>query len=222
MSGLFRKRWMLTIGLLAGLIALSAASAPLSVAGGAAQSSSPVYWWWDSENSVGTSRLIRHRNGISARYSTKGLPAGQAVTLWFIVFNNPDGCSTTPCTLPDDLFNPAAEADFLWGGGQVIGAAGRATFGGYLQVGDLSGSGFPEVGFEQLAIGLTDPLGAEVHLALHSHGPAMTGETLTAQLSSYTGGCETYVGPNGFAGGPEDLPDAEGECSTIQRSIHQP
>ncbi len=66
----------------------------------------------------------------------------------------------------------------------------------------------------------TDPFGAEVVLARHSHGPAATGTALVDQLSSFLGGCTTFDGPDGFASGPEDVPDAPGECSTITRSLH--
>ena len=87
----------------------------LPVMAGENQTSSPVYWWWDDQEVLGSSQLIRGDNGLNANFQTSGLPAGQAVTLWFIIFNNPAGCSTSPCSLPADLFNPAAQADFLWG-----------------------------------------------------------------------------------------------------------
>ena len=51
---------------------------------------------------------------------------------------------------------------------------------------------------------------------MHSHGPALTGEELKAQISSYTGGCETFLGNQyGIAQGPQDVPMAPHECSTI-------
>ena len=185
------------------------------------QSTEDVAWFWDAAAVTGDAKLVRGPNGISANFKTSELPAGQAVTLWFIVFNNPAGCNTSPCSVPADVFNPAAEADFLWGGGHVTGGSGRATFAGHLAVGDTSGSGMTEIGFPELALGLTDPAGAEVHLALHSHGPKLTGQALVAQLSSFTGGCNVFLGPDGFAAGPGDVPDEVGECSTIQQSTHQ-
>jgi hypothetical protein len=86
-------------------------------------------------------------------------------------------------------------------------------------VNDTSGSGLAEVG--GTAVGLLHPATAEVMLALHSHGPAMSGQTLKQQLSSFLGGCQMFLGPDGIADGPEDMPVSPGECSTFQYSIHQ-
>lgn len=214
---MFTKRLfkVFTIALVMAVVSIAPATATSEH-----RSTSDVYWWWDRDNSVGTSTLLRTPNGISANFEAAGLPANQAVTLWFIVFNNPEGCMTTPCSVPADVFNPNVQADFLWGAGHVIGG-GDTTLAGHLQVGDTSKSGMAEIGFPELPIGLSDPMGAEVHLATHSHGPAQTGQDLAAQISSFTGGCVTFLGPNGFASAPGDVPANEGECSTIQVSVHQ-
>ncbi len=67
---------------------------------------------------------------------------------------------------------------------------------------------------------LTNPHGAEVVLALHSHGP-MVPSAMPDQINSFLGGCAAFNGPNGFAAGPGDVPDAVGECSTFVRSLHR-
>lgn len=205
---------------LAAVLAISGLGAGSAVAG---QSSvSPAFYLWDPGSNVGTSQLVRTNSGLNATLLASGLPPGQAVTMWFIVYNNPSACSSSPCAI-EDLFNPATEADFLHGAGKIIGASGHAGFGGYLRVGDVSDSGFPEIGFPpETSIGLTDPWGAEVHLALHSHGPAQTGQTLKSQLSSFTGGCLVFLG-NAFgqAEGPGDMPANDGECVTFIASVHQ-
>ena len=69
--------------------------------------------------------------------------------------------------------------------------------------------------------GLTNPMGADVILALHSHGPKRRGQDLVAQIGSYTGGCDLFLGPDGFAAGPADVPVNDGECSTISLASHQ-
>jgi hypothetical protein len=200
-------------------LALALAAAPVAPARAAEQrSSSPVIWTWDPGANLGTSTLVRTQSGLSATFHSSQLTPGHAVTLWFIIFNNPGACYTTPCSVQDVLFNPDAQADFLAGGGHVIGASGSGNFGGHLEVGDISGSGKTEIGMP--AVGLLDPLNAEVHLALHSHGPAVPGPGLPAMISTFTGGCAVFLGPFGIAGGPADVPDAVGECSTIQASIH--
>ena len=69
---------------------------------------------------------------------------------------------------------------------------------------------------------LTDPFGSEVAIALHSHGPALEGDALREQLTTFLGGCEVLTGVNGFAQGFEDLPDEVGEYTTFQKSVHLP
>jgi len=192
-----------------------------SLAGEPAQiSDSDAYWWWDRATPVGSTRLVRNSSGLTAVYDATDLPAGQALTLWFIIFNSPENCATSPCSIPQDVFNPDAAADFYFGAGHVVGGSGNTSFGGRLQVGDLTGSGKAETGLAD-PVALTNPYGAEVVLALHSHGPALTGQALQDQISSYLGGCVVFNGPDGFAAGPEDVPDAVGECSTITYSLHQ-
>jgi hypothetical protein len=173
-------------------------------------STSPVYW---GDTIVGSSTLVRTPNGISFTYHTSGLPAGYAVTLWIVVFNNPAACFTRPCTDVDIFSNPDAQADFLHGAGHVIGGSGVGNFGGHLAVGDTSQSGLAEL-IGGPTVGLLDPMNAEIQMAIHSHGPAVPGPTLKAQLSSFLGGCRVLLDE-------VDFPDEVGECVTFQSSIHQ-
>jgi len=182
----------------------------------------PAYWFWDSDTVAGSSKLVRSQKGVSFTYKTSNLTPGHVVTVWVVVFNNPELCATTPCTPADvgNPDNPGVQSDFLYGGGHIIGGSGRGNFGGHLRVGDTSGSGLAEVG--GTAVGLLYPETAEIHLALHSHGPMVPGQILKEQLTTFLGGCETFLGPDGLADGPEDMPVAVGECTTFQGSIHQP
>ncbi len=52
----------------------------------AARSTHPVVWTWDPTTPVGTSTLVRTDASLSATIQSSGIPAGQAVTLWFIVW----------------------------------------------------------------------------------------------------------------------------------------
>jgi hypothetical protein len=186
------------------------------------RSTSNVYATWDFSTVLGQSAVVRNAAGISASLQTSRLPPGQAVTMWFIVFNNPSACASSPCSAVDLLSNPAAEGDFLWAAGHLTGQSGKSGFAGHLAVGDASGSAFMELGLPEQAIGLTDPLNAEVHLALHSHGPALSGQALKEQMTSFLGGCQVFLGgADGIADAPGDVPDAVGECSTFQVSVHQ-
>lgn len=206
--------------LAAAALALGATLALPARAEQSVQTTASVYPWWVRENPVGVATLIRDSSGLTAIVHTSGLPPGQAVTLWFIVINKPENCSTSPCALPADVFAATTEGDFHLGNGHVIGNNGTATFAGRLNVGETAGSGRIEIGMGP-ANPLTNPFGAEVVLALHVHGPAQQGAALHSQISTYLGGCETFLGPNGFASGPEDVPTAQGECSTTQLSLHR-
>jgi hypothetical protein len=195
-------------------------------------SESPVYWTWDfisnprnTDNPVGTSNLVRNKNGISAQFKSDALTPGHAVTLWFVVFNYPENCLAGPykCS-PMDMGDTAAKGDFLYAGGHVLG---NGNFAGHLNVGDTSRSGLSEVrGCQNCTPGLIEPESALVILAIHDHGPALTGQALAGQISSFLGDCHNGSLGNmfGFATGPEDIPDEPheaGMCSTIMHSPHK-
>lgn len=202
------------------------------------QSERPVFWSWDIGNPgatpIGASKLVRTDNGLSANLKADGLTPGNALTLWFVVFNYPGLCSDGLCG-PDDMgLSKPAQGDFLYGGGHVVGGSGKGNFGGHLKVGDASRSGLAErlvqrgvceAGQACVTPGLTNPDGALVILALHDHGPALTGQALKEQISTFLGDCQTgdIGNAEGFATGPDDLPiPAGGYCSTIIRSPHMP
>ena len=144
------------------------------------------------------STLTRTREGVYMSLHAAELVPGSIVTAWWVFFNNPKRCNTTPCT-PDDLFNnPEAEGSLVNATGRMVGADGTADYGAYIAVGDTTGA--------HLGSGLTNPLRAEIHLVTRTHGPAMLDdpELLRQQLSTFNGGCP----PN--------------TCANLQVSIHQP
>jgi hypothetical protein len=141
--------------------------------------------------------LVRTRDNVFATVHTAGLPAGTVVTAWFAFFNNPQNCATRPCS-GADFANPAVQGSRVYFGGQTIGVDGTATFGAFRRVGDTTGI------FD--GPGLLNPLGAEIHLVMRSHGPAILNDPaiLSQQLSTFNGGCP----PNA--------------CANLQASVHQP
>jgi hypothetical protein len=184
----------------------------------AVRTTANVYWNWDTVNPVGTSEIIRSSSGITAVFKTSGLPAGHAYTLWMVFFNNPELCSVPlACVAPPDVGSPTIVSDFHFVNG-IVGGSGNLTLAGHLKVGDTSGSGLVEIG--QTGFPLVDPFKAQVLLAIHSHGPKLTGQGLKSQISSFLGGCEVFLGPDGAGAGPQDVPDQIGECSTLQFSSH--
>lgn len=140
--------------------------------------------------------------------------------MWWVVFNNPDGCSD-PCGENDIFLNgdPAQglnaagieAADIVAGyaDGVLARKNGRAFMSAWLG----EDRRVREIIFGQGPV-LKDSLGAEVHLVARSHGPAIAGQ-IKAQTGSYAGGCEVFLNP------PE-VPQAEGECSDVHFAIHLP
>jgi hypothetical protein len=96
---------------------------------------------------VGTSTLARTDSGMAFSLSTTELQAGNAVTIWWMIFNRNGSVSVQ------------------YAAGHVIDDGGAAEFGGALQEGDTEGviNGGP---------GLLDAQGANVVLVVRDHGPA--------------------------------------------------
>ena len=158
---------------------------------------------------TGESRLGRDLNRVGVAVHTNGIPNNQALTLWWVVFNNPQACATAPCN-EQDLGNPAVEADILYAAGSVV-SGGRASFNATLREGETAGSIAGLFGLPA-ASGLHDALTAEVHVVVRSHGPVIP-NMLEEQLNSYGGGCSVELAPG-------TMPSAEGECADIQFAIH--
>lgn len=164
--------------------------------------------------------LIRMDHGISATLSSVGLTEGDAVTMWWIVFNKPEMCSGGECG-ENDIFNMDADEKFIlnddgsppfngashaaaeisvsYADGQVIDVGGEATFRGQLPVGDLSRTLFGP--------GLKDTMKAEIHLALRTHQQAIPGQ-LDTMIYTLNGGCA------------EAFPNQP--CETIQFAVFTP
>jgi len=86
----------------------------------------------------------------------------EVFTLWMFVFNHPEHC-TDPCG-PDDMTNPDVEFGVYNPAGHVA-ADGTLTLTGRIGVGDTAGAP-PGITPHDLS----NPAGAEVHLAVTSHG----------------------------------------------------
>ena len=203
------------IAILVATIAAPAVAAPTRNA-----TTSPVTWFTEPDRPIGVSTLVRSAEGVRMKYTTSELGAREATTMWWIVFNNPDGCSD-PCS-PDDVFVngdaslgldlaaiAASDAVAGYSTGRLTNSQGRVTMTDRLAVGALE----DEVIFGEPPI-LKDAMVAEVHLVIRTHGPAIPG-LVAEQLSSYGGGCEVFHLPGTY-------PVGLGGCSDIQSSIHLP
>jgi len=117
-------------------------------------------------------------------FVTRDLPPGHAVTLWWVIFNNPSMCSDGVCGEDDVLPPPGntkAGVSLGYADGWTVDANGRAVLFDRREVNDMSGIEFGP--------GLTHPLRAEIHLVLRSHGPVIPGR-LGEQISTLLGGCD--------------------------------
>jgi hypothetical protein len=74
----------------------------------------------------GTASLVRTDDGISMTFRTSGLPAGQPVTIWWILLNGSGG---------------VVSGQFA--AGHIVGINGVANFAGHLAEGDTSGCFHP-------------------------------------------------------------------------------
>jgi hypothetical protein len=142
---------------------------------------------------AGASTLVREADRVDGTLRLEGLTPLRATTVWWVVFDRPAGC-VAACDA-GDLFddtgalapNPEARISLIWGAGQLP-ASSSVAFNLHLDRGRDNGA-------VVFGPGLLDPAGAEIHLLVRTHGPALggdtRGETLEAQLTSYEGGCAT-------------------------------
>jgi len=172
----------------------------------------PVLWFAGPTVVPGaSSKVTRNGSGATSTLHTSGLTPGYAYTLWMVVFNVPGECATTPCGEADVAPGTSAVVDVVYVAGNVAGGSGKATFSGRRAAGDNSGSVFAQLSAP--APGITDPHGAEMHLLVRDHGPAIPGQ-IPNQIMTFGGGCtlESSFG----------LGDGDYTCEDIQFSIHLP
>lgn len=172
-----------------------------------------------------TARLTRGEHTLATRTDTRDLDHGHVITMWWVVFNQPEHCEhgeeDVACGMGDLFDSPegptGVEPSCLYADGSLVGGNGHAQFSDRLTVGEARDSCiafFVDAvdGLEGDDHGLTNPEGAEVHLVVRSHGPRIPGE-VRDQRSSFAGGCERFLD----AGAPHTL--EPGECSDLQFAV---
>jgi hypothetical protein len=172
----------------------------------------PVYWFAGPTLVPGaSSKITRNDAGATSTLHTSGLTAGNAYTMWMVVFNVPGNCATSPCGEADVVPGTTAVVDVIYVAGNVVGGSGRATFSGRRATADNSKSLFAQ--FSAPAPGLTDPYGAEMHLIVRDHGPKIPG-MVPGEIHTFEGAC-TPESSFGLGGGPNT-------CTDVQFSVHEP
>lgn len=197
-----RRRTVAAFAVSVAVAALVVVATPAAHSSAAELSTSPVKWLATGADIPGTwSQLVRTDDGVGVNVHTNSLAPGTVVSAWWVFFNNPDACTAG---LPPyrcgagDFSNPAVLASVQQAGAHVIGESGYGNYGAYFSAGadpECAGPAIP-------CAGLLDPRGADVHIALRTHGATLPG-ALSEQLSSFNGGCPPNV------------------CQTIQFTAHQ-
>ena len=163
----------------------------------------------------GTSDLVRTVDGISINIDTTDLPVG-AYTVWWVIFDDLSLCSDGECGENDVLpphGNAEAGVTVGWLPGGIVGPDRMGHFSGSLAVGLENAPG--QVMFGD---GLTNPIGAEVHVILRYHGPVIWSDAnqLLEQLNSYQGNCT----PASSLGVGTDVNAFD--CYEPQAAVHKP
>ena len=178
-----RKRMIILLGLV--LLVVSGLSAAFA-SGPAQVNTTVVNDLSDFTPIAGSSaRLVANDQGATIQVNTSELPAGHAVTVWWVIFNNPENCSDGECG-PDDAFPPpgniAAGASVSFAAGHMIGGDGQANFGAHTSVGEDAAP---------WTVGLLNPRTAEFHFLLRDHGPAIPG-MVNEQISTPGAACNNF------------------------------
>lgn len=194
-----RGSWLAAIGVLSIAMAacgLEGEEGPAAAGVDSKTLTAPVMWHAQSgktgEVPGASGTLETTSSGASVRLETSRLKGGHAHTVWWVVVNKPSACAEYPnhCAPADVLGNPKTEAQVAYGTGRVVAESGRATFTMQLPVGDLPDGWYKGRGF-------TNPTGAEIHVILNDHGPALD-EFMPDMIRTYRGGCTDESLPEGF------------------------
>lgn len=157
------------------VLALFALALPVIAQADAATKQSTDVFLWDDVHAapttlpptvVGNASLVRTDHAISMTFQTTQLPAGEAVTIWWI------------------LLGPNGPVSGQYAAGHVVGNNGVATFAGHLAEGDQSGCFHPAFP----CAGLTDARHQPVLLLARIHGPKDPGRVSLQIHTSEAGG----------------------------------
>jgi len=159
----------------------------------------------------GRSYLLREDNEISMHLHTLNLPKNTAVTIWWVIFNNPGKCTHPEGQYrcgPDDLqiFGGSLmiNSSVLYATGEVIGPNGMGDFSATLMKRNKNGALFGP--------GLLNPHTADIHLVVRTHGPLIPG-LVKEMISTFGAGCNNVPAGTGTQG--------PNNCTDIQFSVHE-
>ena len=142
---------------------------------------------------VGSATLIRTREGVKLDLHTTDLNAGDAYTIWWIIFNNPAACADG-CAGSDLQGTPGVEGSVMNATGRVADGDGNGSFSAFLPVGFIHTN--PSSGNlrQPFGPGLQNLEGAEIHVVVRSHGPS---SGMVEQISTLFADCNNAASPSG-------------------------
>ena len=157
-----------------GLFIITSAATDLMVPTGSTFNTD-IFPFSDPTMDLGDATFTRTLDGVTITADADGLIAGNAYTMWWVIWNDPTQCAVV-CGEAD--LGAPGNVILLGGNGIVASEAGTASFTSHLTVGGPMPDG-PIPG------PLTNPIAATIHLVLRDHGPALTGDALIAQLTTF-------------------------------------
>ena len=103
---------------------------------------------------VGEAHLLRNDNGVTTQIVIDGAAPG-IYTMWWVVWNTPEGCGTPYACNEPDLFNPNAGLAIGYAGGTLVGANRRLQIDAHLNEGaTVTRFAYPE--FSAIGLQLTE------------------------------------------------------------------
>lgn len=135
------------------------------------------------------STLSRKGRFIDVEVDTSGLDAMHHYTIWAFIFNAPEFCASSPCSLADAAFSPGHDprvrSSGVFATGGVADADGHGLFLGEVWRADQGVTGAQVL----FGPGLLNTRKAEIHIVVRSHGQPTDDADFFASIASFTGGC---------------------------------
>jgi len=169
--------------------------AALEGAGGSTFQASDVMVFETGVAVGGAGTLVRTNNSVELRAMMSGLDPNAVYTLWWIIFNNPDECTTgaAPALCGEGDLNPDRDGEGVNpvdrgvrnAAAFITGADGTGNTVGKLMEG-AAPTGPAAAGFGQL----NDSVGAEIHIVIQTHGAPLVG-SIDQQMTIPGAACNT-------------------------------
>lgn len=161
-----------------------------------------------------TATLLSTEEGIAIHFATNNLEENHAYTMWVAMINNPGACSVRPCPGPETLINSdLLQTEMTQGSSLLYSEKALMVFTAFVLTGDVSDGWFGN--------GLTNPMGAEIHIVIMDHGELIS-DMAAEMLNTTRGGCTDESVPPPYP----DNAKADGEpgpntCRGMQLAIIQ-